>query len=233
MRKPYILIALLIFQTFTEVKSQTVSEVAIFNSLLDTLYNINLCVKIIRPPYYKCCNQDTLYGDELVECCKQSSVPQKYRVYCANCLNEQELDSLDLIMLVNNSLSKLRVSDHKSYLLNQIPRDSKFYEFVEKFKETLKPRAYSYDSLRQRKIRFITKETFDIEKRSYRYGKYGKQLFLGYFEFSRIFFDKDRRLGIFEMNWVGGGLCGYDAYILIYYENGVWKMFKRIIWRVY
>lgn len=45
--------------------------------------------------YYKCCNQDTLCGDKMIECCQTSSIPKEFRVYCSYCINKQELDSLN------------------------------------------------------------------------------------------------------------------------------------------
>ena len=230
----YKLIGLIGFITFSQqLKSQSIDELTIFNSLIDSIYNINTCQKIIYPPYYKCCNQDTLYSDKLIECCEKSAIPKEYRVYCSHCINRQELDSLNLIMVINDSLSPLDLTKSKKYLLTQIAKKSKFYDFIKNIKKPVQSRRYSLDSLKQGNIKFMTTEEFNNSNYAHRYGKTDKQFFLGYFDLSRICVDNINGLAIFKMNWVGGGTCGYERYILIYRDNEAWKIENKIGWGVY
>src|SRR2546428_939441 len=82
------------------VKSQADNDTKIYNSLIDSLYELQTCFKIIYPPFYKCCDNDTLYGDDLVKCCENSPVPKQYRIYCPSCANKQEFDTLNVLMVV-------------------------------------------------------------------------------------------------------------------------------------
>lgn len=234
METVYKFIGLICFITFSQqLKSQSIDELTIFNSLLDSIYNINTCQKIIYPPYFKCCNQDTLYGDKIVECCQTSTVAKEYRVYCSHCINKQELDSLNQIMVINDSLSTLDLLKSKKYLLTQISKTSRFYDFIKNIKKPLRTRGFSLDSLKQGNIKFMTIEEFNNSKYEHRFGKTGKDLFLGYFDLSRIYADIEKGLAIFAMNWLGGGTCGYKKLILIYRDGIKWKIEKKIWLGVY
>ena len=234
MKTLYKFIGLICFVTFSqELKSQSIDELTIFNSLLDSIYDINTCQKIIYPPYYKCCNQDTLYGDKMVACCQTSSISKEYRVYCSYCMNKQEFDSLNQIMVINDSLMTLDIIKSKKYLLTKIPKTSRFYDFIKNIKKPLRTRGFSLDSLRQGNIKFTTLEEFNNSKYEHRFGKTGKQVLLGYFSLSRIYADKSKDIAIFKMDWVGGGTCGYQKLILIYREGDTWKIEKQIGLGVY
>ncbi len=230
----YKFIGLICFVTFSQqIKSQSLDELTIFNSLIDSIYDINTCHKIIYPPYYKCCNQDTLHGHKMDECCKTSSIPKKFRVYCSHCMDKQEFDSLHQIMIIDDSLSTLDLRKYKKYLLTRISKKSKFYDFIKNIKKPVRTRGYHLDSLKQGNIKFTTLEEFNKQKYEHRFGKSGKQLFLGYFDLSRIYADLTKGIAIFKMNWVGGGTCGYEVLILIYREGITWKIEKKIGMGVY
>lgn len=234
MKTLYKFIELICLITFSQqLKSQTINELTIFNSVIDSIYDINTCQKIIYPPYYKCCNQDTLYGEKVVECCQASSVPKEYRVYCSHCINKQELDSLNQIMIINDSLSTLNLMKSKKYLLTRISKTSRFYDFIKNIRKPLRTRGFALDSLRQGNIKFMTIDEFNNSKHEHRFGKTGKELFLGYFDLSRIYADTTKGLAIFKMNWVGGGTCGYEKLILIFRDGDTWKIEKQIGLGVY
>jgi len=216
-----------------QVKSQTDNEIKIYNSLIDSLYELKTCFRIIYPPLYKCCDNDTLYGDDLVKCCENSSVPKQYRIYCSNCANKQEFDTSNVLMVVNESFSKLDIQKHKKYLLSQVDKNSAYFDFIKSIRKPTLSRQLSADSLKQQNIKFITKKEFDKKGYVHRFGKYGKQILLGYFDFSRMYINNEKGLGLFKINWVGGGTCGYDKYFLIYRENDNWKLYKRIWIGVY
>ena len=192
MRTFYKFIGLICFITFSQqVKSQGIDELTIFNSLLDSIYDINTCQKI------------------------------------------QEFDSLNQIMVINDSLSTLDILKSKKNLLTQLPKTSKFYDFIKNMKSPLKTRGFSLDSLRQGNIKFMTIEEFNNSNYEHGYGKNGKQVFLGYFDLSRIYVDNANGLALFKMNWVGGGTCGYEKLILIYRDGDKWKIEKKIWLAVY
>jgi len=192
MRTFYKFIGVICFITFSQqAKSQGIDELTIFNSLLDSIYDINTCV------------------------------------------NEQDLDSLNQIMIINDSLSTLDITKSKKYLLTQIPKTSMFYTLIKNIRKPLKARDFNLDSLQQRNIKFMTTEEFDDTKYEHRFGKTGKQLFLGYFDLSRIYADTAKGLAIFKMNWVGGGTCGYEKLILIHRDGDTWKIEKQIGLGVY
>ena len=192
MRTFYKFIGLICFISFSQqVKSQVIDELAIFNSLLDSIYDINTCV------------------------------------------NKQDLNSLNQIMIINDSLSTLDIMKSKNYLLTQIPKTSMFYTFIKNIRKPLRARGFNLDSLRQQNIKFMTLEQFDNRKYEHHFGKTGKQWFLGYFDLSRIYADITKGLAIFKMNWVGGGTCGYEKIILIYRDGDTWKIEKQVGLGVY
>jgi hypothetical protein len=185
-------IGLICFITFSQqVKSQSIDELTIFNSLLDSIYDINTCI------------------------------------------NKQDLDSLNPIMIINDSLSTLDIMKSKKYLLTQIPKTSRFFALIKNIRKPLKARGFNLDSLEQWNIKFMTTEEFDNRKYEHRFGKTGKQLFLGYFDLSRIYVDNMKGIAIFKMNWIGGGTCGYEKLILIYRDRDTWKIEKQIGLGVY
>lgn len=234
MKTIYKLTVLICMIAFSQqLKSQSTDELAIFNSLMDSVYDINTCQKIIYPPYYKCCNQDTLFGEKIIECCQASSIPKEYRVYCCYCINKAEFDTLNQIMIINDSLSTLDLAKSKKYLLTRISKTSRFYKFIKNIRKPIKTRGFSLDSLQQGNIKFMTMPAFNNSKYEHRYGITGKQMFLGYFDLSRIYVDDVKGLAIFKMNWVGGGTCGYEKLILIYRNGGKWKIEQQIGLSVY
>jgi hypothetical protein len=137
-------------------------------------------------------------------------------------------------MVVTDTTEQLEITkEQKKYLLNRLGRNSKFYGFVKTFKKTILPRKYDIDSLHQGRIHFITKESFDKENERYIFGRTGSQIFLGFFNFSRLYIDNDNGLALYKMTWLGGGLCGYDNLILLSRQNGQWKFEKRIMLGVF
>ncbi|HEX6431013.1 MAG TPA: hypothetical protein VF008_25160 [Niastella sp.] len=215
------------------LKSQEIDELSLLNLSIDSTYNLNSCFQIIKPPYYKCCDQDTLSIEKLVECCKQSPVPQQFRVDCFRCINQQEFDTMTQLMIVYNTISSFDITKDKKYLMNEIGKKSKFYLFVKNFRKAIPPRKYDIDSLHQGRIRFLTREDFDNENRKYRFGKYGNQMLLGQFTFSRMYIDNNKGLAMFITSWLGSGECGYDLLILLSRQNGTWKYEQRILLGIY
>ncbi len=214
-------------------KSQADNEIKIYNSLIDSIYEIETCFKIIYPPFYKCCDNDTLYGLEKVKCCEKSNVPKQFQINCYNCADKAQFDTLNVLMVVNESFSSLDIKKDKKYLLTHFDKKSIFYKFIADIKTITKSKKLPADSIRQQNIKFITKAEFDKKDFVHRFGKYENQILLGYFDFSRIYIDKEKGIGIFKMNWVGGGTCGYDKYIIIQRENDRWKICKKIWLGVY
>jgi hypothetical protein len=136
-------------------------------------------------------------------------------------------------MMVNESFSTLNVEHDKKYPLSQIDKNSVYYNFIKGIKRATLSSKLSADSLKQQNIKFITKADFAKNGFEQRFGKYRKQIFLDYFDFSRIHIDKTKGLGLFRINWLGGSLCGYNKYFLIYRVNDVWKIYKKIETGVY
>ena len=169
-----LLFFLLIFAL--KLKSQNIDELSLINLSIDSTYSLKTCFQIIHPPYYKCCDQDTLRGDKLIDCCNQSPVQKEFRVLCARCVNEKEFDTLKLIMVVEDTAQQFEIKSVKKYILSRLGKNSKFYDFVRNFKKTVQSRKYNIDSLHQGKIQFMTKESFDKENRHYRFGKSGSQM---------------------------------------------------------
>jgi len=169
----------------------------------------------------------------MIKCCDSSSVPKQYRIYCPRCANKQDFDTANVFMVVTESLSTLDIKQDRKYLLTQVDKNSVYYNFLKSFKKSVVSRPLPADSIKQQNIKFITKKEFDNKGYVHRYGKYGKQILLGYFDFSRIYIDSKKGIGLCKINWVGGGTCGYDKYFLIYRDGDNWKLFKRIWKGVY
>jgi hypothetical protein len=228
-------ILLLCFLAFElKLQSQVVDELSLINISIDSTYELKTCLSIIRPPYYKCCEQDTLHGDKLAKCCDNSSVPKQFSVSCSRCVSEKEFDTLKLIMIVRNTTEQLTITKgQKKYLLSRLGKKSKFYDFLKNYKTFVGSRKYDIDSLHQGKIQFIAEETFKKANRRYTFGKSGTQILLGYFSFSSLFIDGEYGLAMYRMSWLGGGECGYQNLILLSRLNGQWRFDKKIMLGVY
>jgi hypothetical protein len=212
---------------------QGFSEVEIFNSLLDSLYSIEYCHDIIRPPYYKCCDNDSLPLVDFVNCCQSSEIPKEYRKYCKGCLNESDLKSLKQIIIVKDSLSKLDLTEHKKYLLSKIPKESDFYRLIKKSNFSIPTISFNSESLQQDNISFEKKSYYDNLGLTYIMGKYNNDFFIGYFSFSRVYFDELKNIGIFHFGYLGSPDCGYEEYILFYRDKQDFKIYKKIMYGVY
>jgi hypothetical protein len=212
----------------SSIKGQVLDEIGIYNSLLDSLYKKDYCHKIIKLPYHKCCNILTYNTDSLIECCEQSGIPVQYRVYCTACIEESSLDSMRQLIVVNNPLKSLNWKSDKKYILSKISISSVFYKFLKDCVIDKKPLRYNVNDLKQSDIHFITDPTYKNGDKNYRFGSNGNDFFIGFLSLSRIVTNKEQSLGLFKYTYLGGGLCGYDKYILLYKENGKWKIFKQI-----
>jgi hypothetical protein len=169
----------------------------------------------------------------MIKCCEKSSVSEQYRIYCQSCANKQDFDTSNVLMVVTESLSTLDIKQDKKYLLLQVDKNSVYYDFIKSIKKPVASRLLQADSIKQQNIKFITEKEFDKKGYVHRYGKYTKQILLGYFDFSRIYIDSEKGMGLCKINWVGGGTCGYNKYFLIYREGDNWKLYKRIWKGVY
>jgi hypothetical protein len=212
-----------------ELKSQEIDELSLLNLSIDSTYDLKTCFHIIQPPYYKCCDHDTLSIEKIVECCKQSPVPKQFRVDCFACINQGEFDTLNQLMIVYDTISLFDIAKEKKYLMKCLGKKSKFYPFVKNCRKVIPERKYDIDSLHQGRIRFLTREDFDNENRKYKWGKYGNQMLLGHFAFSRMYIDNNKGLAMFIMSWLGSGLCGYNNLILLSRQNGTWKYEQKIM----
>lgn len=222
-----------LFMCLSSKAQEEADEERILNSLMDSLYQIDLCHKIIKPPYYKCCPTDTFLSTKIIECCKESNIPFKFRVYCFDCVNERDLDSLELIVVVNDSLSRFELTNRKRLVTKEISKKSIFYNFLMNSNINIEAKRLAVDSLKQNNIKFLTAKSFKNEGRPKKYGKSGKQFFIGYLNFSRIYFDRKKGLGIFNMSYLGSESCGYSRFVLIQKIKNEWKIFKTITYGDY
>jgi hypothetical protein len=224
-----LIVCLIATMSCSQVQPQIINEIKIYNSLIDSLYGLQTCFKIINPPFYRCCDVDTLSGKDYIKCCESSSVPKKYRVYCSICVNKQQFDTLNVLMIVSDSLLSLDIRKDKKFLLSRIDKNSAYYDFIKTIKHSIASRKLTADSLRQQNIKFIAAADFDESGFTRDFGKREKQIFLGYLNFSRIYIDPNKGLGLFKVDWLGGSMCGYNRYFLIHRVDDVWKIYK-IIW---
>ena len=111
-------------------------ELKIYNSLVDSLYDLSTCLQIVYPPYYKCCNQDALYGDDFAKCCEKSSIPKEFRVYCSRCVNKGDFDTLEVLMVTDEFLVKLDIREEKKYVLSRLKNYDDLNSFVTSFSQS-------------------------------------------------------------------------------------------------
>jgi hypothetical protein len=166
-------------------------------------------------------------------CCKKSNILPEYKVYCIGCINESELDTLELIMATWNTLSSLNISEYKKYILSFIPDTSIFYKFVKGINKDSTKTEYNIETLKNNKIKFMSFADLKAKYQRFQYGLSGNKFYIGILYFSRIITNKSQTLGIFKYTYLGGGLCGYDDYVLVYKENNQWKIYKKINYGVY
>ena len=231
MRKYLFIICFILF--FSNAQSQKIDELTIVNESLDSTYDLRTRFHIIEPPYFKCCDNDTLRGAKRKACCDQSGIPEEFRVNYYGCINRETFDTLDQLMIIDDTAFVFDLKDEKKYILERLGKDSKFYDFVKDFKRKVSAKKNNVESIHQGKIRFLSKSTFDIEKRTYSFGRSGKQMLLGHFRISRIYIDKNKAIAMYRMSWLGGVLCGYDNLVFLSLQSGVWKDERKIMTGVY
>ncbi|MBK7376823.1 MAG: hypothetical protein KAY50_06445 [Chitinophagaceae bacterium] len=211
-------------------KAQQIDNAKIFNELMNELYRIEDCHKIIKPPFFKCCPADTFSSiKQIMDCCNQSNIPLSKRVYCTECINESELDTLEFLIIINDTLATLNKVKCKNIVLKELTKKSAYYDFVnniDKFQTS--PFKLNITSLKQKNVTFITKSSFLSQSKEIKYGKMGKQFTIGYMNFSSIVFNRKMTLGVFQVTFLGGRLCGYSRYVLIRRSNNEWNIYKKI-----
>lgn len=213
-------------------------EMDVINSILIDIYSVGYGEKVVQLPYIACRDFKT---DTIIDNCK--SIPKEYRIYCKNCVNIDEFDTLNLIMYVEDTLIDLDITDNKNYLISKLDENSEFIEFIKSAKKINK-RYFTVDSLFQNQVKAIfstdtnkyTKDTitnieilFNSERPSRIYdGLNGNSYIIGLLIFSRIVFNETKDLGLLRYTFLCDPNCGYRKYVLIKLVNDKWKIVKII-----
>lgn len=236
-----VLLITLIINNKAISQNENINEIKIVNSLLFDLYNIGYCEKVINLPYYAC-NDYSTENDTFVDNC--NTIPTEYKIYCKTCINRTDLNSMDLVMHVDDTLRNLDLSEVEKYLLKKVGKKSQFKKIITKSKN-INQKSFCIDSLKQEKLKIlitginknkeynyadfkydtlINPKIHFINKRllSEKYGKNNNTYIIGYLSFSRIIFNKKHDLGIFKYTFFSGYNCGYISFVLIKFENNNW-----------
>jgi len=209
-------------------QTKKINEISIYNSLLGDLYSIGSCQNVIQPPYFACSEYITR-NDSFFCGCK--SIPNKYKFYCQDCINKEDLINYQLILYFDDTLRTMEFSENKEYLLKKLDENSEFKSLIKNGIKIFK-RHFSTDSLQQNKLKIIysvVNEKKEIEFRKHildsiynpkiqiiahkpfvhKFGKVENKCILGYISLSRICFNDSFDLGIFTYTYFGGYDCGH------------------------
>lgn len=244
-------------------KGAAADELAIYNQLLNDLYNPGQCQQFVKPPYMACCNADgRMMMEDYVSCCGESPIPEKYRVFCQACINLGELDSMQLVMDVRDSLYALEWEEPMPYLLEKLDSSLGFLPFIKQLGASKPSSSLAFDpaSLKQ-SVTELKAITGSAEERTYgtaklaskpvtfrapppvmskkdrkeklNFGRNGKQLLLGVVSLSRIYFNTANDKGILQFGYRGGNNCGEVSYVLIEKQGNEWKKVQHIVYSTF
>jgi hypothetical protein len=230
-------------------------ELAIYNQIMAELYDPGGCQQFVKPPFMACCNDGRrMMMEDYVSCCNESDVPEKYRVYCQRCINLGELDSLEFVMEVRDSLYALEWEDPRPYLLEKLDSTLGFTGFIKRVEE-VKPslvlqasalqqtidqltaitgsseeRRYGKAPIAAKQVKFVTAPPRKSKKEKMKPGKNEGTLLLGSASFSRIYFNQEGDKGILQFGYLGRADCGEVNYVLIQKEKEQWKVVQKILY---
>lgn len=204
------------------------NEILIYNTLLDSLYNVMYCHNGMYFPRFRFYNKDTTtkeYKEYVFQYEKWKSDRESW-------IKEfkQELDTLELITFVKDSFTTLDLDKGKEFLLKEMnQKDSLFVMLLKNKKLFLESKPLIIDSLKQGKIKFLSEQLpFFKNTDFFQYGKVDRNFYIGQIELSRIYIDEKKEIGIFHFDYIGGGKCGYGRYVFIIKINDKWVIYKMI-----
>jgi len=252
---------LLFLGSFLAVNSQdtadsndVTSEIAIYNELWNELYNVGQCTRFITPPFYACCNFNThMSVEDHVACCLDSDIPERYRIYCQDCVNFDELDTLKLLVESSDTLYPFDFEEFRDYLLNEIDTSSEFYSFIDHGFFNQKKAGFNMESMQHEvnnimirnkdddpedyvrekaenlEVSFVSKEEMTALDKRRRIGKYNGNLQVGKIDLSRVYFNEKKNLAFFYFAFLGQNNCGELNVCLIRNEGKQWKVEQKIL----
>jgi len=201
-------------------KHVNINEIHIYNTLLNDLYSIEYCHFPMIPPEHYLGIADT-----------NSDSYKKYELRYNKTITEfyQDIDTLNLILFVFDSLKKLDLTKDRDFLLNHLSiHDSSYIRLIKK-NDSTSSKKLDITQLHQRNINFINFNKMDSNIRCH-FGKKKGDFLIGVIGLSSILFDEEQKIGIFNFNYTGSCNCGYGEYVFIRKdENGKWIIVKKII----
>jgi len=210
-------------------------EILIYNTLFDSLYDTQYCPNYPIKPMFKNFNNDTTsieYKDWVVRYDKWEVEFTKWKDDRTGWLEDfkKVLDTMDLITFVDTNLITLDIEKERDFLLKELnPKDSVFFNLINKSKIKIQSRPFKIASLKQRKIRFLNSQLpFYRDNESFEYGVVGRKYYIGEIRLSRIFFNEKNDKGFFHFDFHGGPTCGYGKYVFVIKINNKWIIYKTI-----
>jgi hypothetical protein len=208
-------------RSIAQTEQPDYNEVQIFNSLLDSLYSVHYCYSGPLSPKMKFFNRDT-NNDQYVQ--------YKIEYEEAKKLFQARLDKLSQVVIVMDTLTTIDFPKHRDFLLKCFVarNDSVLYDFIEDIPNSILKRPFNTDSLKQGDVKFMPSKYFKKKVLSDQLGIHGKEFFIGIMEFSRIYFDRNKNIGVFSYVYYGKSGCGYVRYIFIKYSDKGWRIYDTV-----
>jgi hypothetical protein len=210
-------------------------EIIIYNTLLDSLYNIQYCPNYPKMPIFNNFKNDTTskeFKDWVIKYDKYKIERDKRNNDKTVWLKDfkEMLDTMDLITFVDTTLYKLDIEKDINFLLEELsPNDSIFFNLVKSCKINILSRPFQLEILKQPQINFInSKWPFYKDNESFEYGLVDRKYYIGEIKLSRIYIDEQNDVGIFHFAFHGGPMCGYGKYVFIIKINDKWIIHKTI-----
>lgn len=210
-------------------------EIVIYNTLLDSLYDIQYCPNYPRMPDF-----DNFKNDTTTKEFKEWAVKfEKYKVE-RDKRNENRtgwiidfkkmLDTMNIITFVDTTLYSLNLEHDVDFLLKELtPNESVFFNLVKSGNIKIQSRPFQLENLKQPKISFINSSVpFYKDNESFEYGLVERKYYIGEIKLSRIYINEQNGVGIFHFAFHGGPKCGFGKYVFIIKVNGKWIIYRTI-----
>jgi len=219
MRRISLFLILTIFVLSCKNEKKEYDELSIYNDLLDSLYNIEYCHRPMIAPNNR---------PDLLD--KNSTQYKEYVLLYEDKMNEfhNKLDSMDLILIMKDSLLELNLELDKKILLRELAEsDSLFIRLLNKT-NNIPSKKIELNRLKQSNIKFKNKTEIDSTFRC-EYGINNNDFLIGSISLSRILLDEKQNIGILKFGFIGGCSCGYGVFVFIQKDgNNKWEIVKTV-----
>lgn len=219
MRRIILFLILTIFVLSCKNEKTEYDELSIYNDLLDSLYNIEYCHRPMIAPDNR---------PDLLD--KNSTKYKEYVILYEDKMYDfhNNLDSMDLIIIMEDSLLELNLELDKKFLIRKLVESDSLYIRLLNKTNNIPSKKIELNRLEQNNIEFKNISEIDSAFKC-EYGINNNDFLIGSISISRILLDEKQTIGILNFGFTGGCSCGYGIFVFIQRnENNKWEIIKTI-----